>query len=658
MKPEAFSLKRKIVLFFCLVITVLFCFLFSGCSSIEPVVFNSVMNVETDESGTRTITASFSRSTIEEIFGSKKVSFQSFLDAQVPSEMTWDYIETSSRYDITFTITFSSLEEYQTMADSLRGTSGSVTLTRPQVGVSTGFTLTEQSDTASLFTWLAEAMAGRSQMSESAIFSCFEDGTNEFYYAGRSMEQTGTGLYVYVENLLDAEEIDIYTDYSVDGNCGRTVRIHFPAELEDNAPNVRNYLTSLLPEEVTESWESDTEWVLTFPTGTPEEIGLLTDQIFQSQNAGSFAETVSSADLLLIRHDFSETINISFFAPEAGETLVQYFVSGLPGTVTEADADGNYESPQAVSSDTSAEEDGYTCLLAETVSEQTITYRAEVQYQPPEILSEISVRGPQDFRRVIAIRLGADIPEVHQKLIFDALSERVSGWGSLTQEVTENGFFILRFTQNGSADELAQSFESVFSGSCSISYARGTGKAFDRKLPVSLEVTEDYSSFLAVPENTILTVSVSLPAHETFDDGSNSLVQIFTGGSGSISSDGTRPNLLRPWLIALLILLGLICAYLILMGPVRAALVSRRKKNRAAAKSSRRSSGASVRSSSGPSARSSAGSSAGTSSRSSVGSPGRKSSGSSAGTSSRPSGGSSSRRGQRRTGSGRSGKQK
>ena len=576
------TVVRKRILGICLILALLLCVSFSGCSSIPSVVFDSSMDVSTDESGTRTITVSFPRSTIRSIFGSKNVSLQSFLDTQVPDELTWNCVEASSRYDLTFTLSFSSLEKYQELAESLSGDADSVSLTRPEVGVSTGFTLTQQNDTVALFHWLAEAFASRSRMSESTIFSLFTDGKNTFTYAGRDMEQTGTGLYVYVENLLDAEEIDLYTDYQVGGNWKRTVRIVFPKELQDNAPNVKNYLSALLPEGVSEEWEDDTTWVITFPEGTPAQIGALMQAIFQSKDTKILSEQVSCENVLHMYHDFTEPLHVSFFAPEAGETDVHYYVSGLPGTVTVADSDGNYAAPPAAASDSdyAAIARGYLCLFSGTLSDQTLTYRAEVQYQPPEILSEITYRAPHDISRVITFRMGADIPKIHRTLMADALQERISSSGSLSEELTDHGITIIRFSQSGTEAQLADGFSKLTGGSSTLSFERGNGHILDRRLPIAASVSEDYTAFLPSPEDTILTVSVSLPERQTFDAGTSSLVQIAAGGIMQVSAAGTRPNPLRPWLIALFVLIALIILFLILTGPVRSALIRRRKARR------------------------------------------------------------------------------
>ena len=70
-----------------------------------------------------------------------------------------------------------------------------------------------------------------------------------------------------------------------------------------------------------------------------KQIGALMQAIFQSKDTKILSEQVSCENVLHMYHDFTEPLHVSFFAPEAGETDVHYYVSGLPGTVTVADSD-------------------------------------------------------------------------------------------------------------------------------------------------------------------------------------------------------------------------------------------------------------------------------------------------------------------------------
>ncbi len=538
--------------------------LLSGCGKLTPFLLNSSMDIHTDESGTRVITAVFDKDTLEDIFGNKNTSFQSFIAASCPDEMIWDYVETGSSYEMRFEIPFQSLEEYRLAVGTLSGLTDSVSVTRPQVGVKTGFTLSETSDTASLFNWMKTAMVSRSRMSAAKIDSLFTDGENILYYADRLYPQSGGGLYAYVENLLDAEFIDILTDISLDGSWKRTVLIRFPETMLDNAPNVKSYLTEMLPEGITEEWENGTSWVLHFPEGDRKQIGSLMNGVFQSQEERSLSEDVLARNSLTFVHNYKEPLNLAFFAPSAGETLVRYYINELPGAqVSVANSQGQTIDAISLNHDYA----GYTCLFSEPVSSGTLEFTAVYPCQPLEIHADTEIISEQDIRRTITLLIGNELPEVHRNLMIDTMKRKAEGFGTV-QEFHENGLYSIRYILSGNTAHVNAGFQSFFSGSASLEHTNGSGISFSKTLSGSVSDYLDFAGFLQNPEQTLITATLTLPGSETYPSGGHSISALFTSGVCRLSDAIRTGNPLRFWLIALCSLIGLLILWLLINGPL------------------------------------------------------------------------------------------
>lgn len=549
----------------------------SGCSDTPPIEFCSVLDINTDESGTRTITATASKSTLNSLFGNKNTSFQSFITANCPDIMEWSYVETGSSYELTFVIGFQSLEEYQSKISELTGVSGSVAVTRPQVGVKTGFTLTESTDTMSLFSWLTSALAQRTGVSRSKLSSLLLNGSSQLIYAGIDHPQTGPGLYVYVETLLDAEYIDVLTDLSLDNAWNRTIRIHFPSAILDNASNVKPYLTSLLPDGITEAWQDDTTWVLTFPVCSLEELGGLMSGLFQSKEPGLLTEEISARTAQCFIHTYKETLNIAFFVPNTGQTTVRYYVKNAADVRLSTSGKEDEELADAVS--LNGDYPDYTCLYSQNISEGSFHFTAVYQYQPSEIRVDTAILSSQDIRRTITLDFGSQVSAVHRELMLDAFRNTAGNHGYISGS-DETGSYCIQYRQAGTVSDINEGFTAVFGGSSSFSYHMEQASLLDRHQKSACSDEADFRSFLTDPAKTVINYQLTFPEGESLSDGSHTLTFLSADGTYQITGSAARTNYLRYCLFALDILVGLFLFYLFLTGPVRSYIGYRRQQKR------------------------------------------------------------------------------
>ena len=287
---------------FCFFIFITACVI-GGCAKCPPITFSSVLDIQADESGTRTMSVTANKKTLQKLFHNSNFSFQSFITANCPKGLEWNYVDTASAYELTFILSFDSLDEYQEKIDALTGIEQFSSISRPQVGVKTGFTLSEPDDVMAVFAWFTDALKERIGLNDSKLLSYLSQQENELIYNGRSYKSQNNALVCNAEKILDAKRIDILTSLSLD-KWNRTIYIIFPDELRDNASNVKSYLDAIVPDGIEAVWNNDTTWQLTFSAESFKELCVQTSQLFQSSSK-SLAIACKRKILNLMQNHFS-----------------------------------------------------------------------------------------------------------------------------------------------------------------------------------------------------------------------------------------------------------------------------------------------------------------------------------------------------------------
>ena len=103
---------------FCFFIFITACVI-GGCAKCPPITFSSVLDIQADESGARTMSVTANKKTLQKLFHNSNFSFQSFITANCPKGLEWNYVDTASAYELTFVLSFDSLDEYQEKIDAL-----------------------------------------------------------------------------------------------------------------------------------------------------------------------------------------------------------------------------------------------------------------------------------------------------------------------------------------------------------------------------------------------------------------------------------------------------------------------------------------------------------------------------------------------------------
>ena len=416
-------------------------------------------------------------------------------------------MDTASAYELTFILSFDSLDEYQEKIDALTGIEQFSSISRPQVGVKTGFTLSEPDDVMAVFAWFTDALKERTGLSDSKLLSYLSQQENELIYNGRSYKSQNNALVCNAEKILDAKRIDILTSLSLD-KWNRTIYIIFPDELRDNASNVKSYLDAIVPDGIEAVWNNDTTWQLTFSAESFKELCVQTSQLFQSSSKSLASESIIAENSMKIVHSYAEPFQFSFFVPDSGTARARYFYS----TDTNA-ALAVYDNDHTLQKLPLARDgyDGYVCLFDDLVEGGcTYNYDAIFQYQPQQITVSTQIKSIQLLTRTITLSLG-EVPKLHQKLITDTAKRDTYNFGTITAKTDDENHLTLFFTQTGTPSYLAKGFEAFFGGKESIDYCSHTTALFQPKHTYRFTENMDFSNFLVQPDATLITVMVQLP---------------------------------------------------------------------------------------------------------------------------------------------------
>ncbi len=512
----------------------------SGCTKYPPITFSSILNIQADESGSRTMTVTANKKTLQKLFHNNNFSFQSFISANCPKDLEWSYVETASSYELTFVLSFNSLDEYQQKIASLTGIEDFFTILRPQVGVKTGFTLSEQDNVMAVFTWFTDALKERTQLNDTNLSAYLSQQTNELIYNGRSYTSENGTLVCDAETILDAKRIDILTSLSLN-EWKRTIYIIFPDELKDNASNVKSYLDGIVPEGMDAVWNTDTTWMLTFHADSFEQLCVLTSQLFQSSSKSLAKESIVAENSMRIVHSYAEPFQFSSFVPDSGTARARYFYStDTTSALAVFDEDRNEQELPF----TRDGYDGYICLFDGLVDGGcTYNYDAVFQYQPQQITVSTQVKSIQLLTRTIALSLG-EVPKLHQQLITDTIDHDAEHFGTISSKTDAENHLTLFFTQTGTPSYLAKGFEAVFGGKETIDYCSQTMALFQPQHTYCFTENLDFSSFLVQPDTTLITLSVQFPGGTAIraDSLESSLTQDFAFSGALYSAkttDGT-----------------------------------------------------------------------------------------------------------------------
>lgn len=491
---------------FCFFIFITACVI-GGCAKCPPITFSSVLDIQADESGTRTMSVTANKKTLQKLFHNSNFSFQSFITANCPKGLEWNYVDTASAYELTFVLSFDSLDEYQEKIDALTGIEQFSSISRPQVGVKTGFTLSEPDDVMAVFAWFTDALKERTGLSDSKLLAYLSQQENELIYNGRSYKSQNNALVCNAETILDAKRIDILTSLSLD-KWNRTIYIIFPDELRDNASNVKSYLDDIVPDGIEAVWNNDTTWQLTFSAESFKELCVKTSQLFQSSSKSLASESIIAENSMKIVHSYEEPFQFSFFVPDSGTARARYFYS----TDTNA-ALAVYDNDHTLQKLPLARDgyDGYVCLFDDLVEGGcTYNYDAIFQYQPQQITVSTQVKSIQLLTRTITLSLG-EVPKLHQQLITDTTARYTQNFGTVTAKTDDENHLTLFFTQTGTPSYLAKGFEAFFDGKETLDYCSQTMALFQPKHTYRFTENMDFSNFLVQPDATLITVMVQLP---------------------------------------------------------------------------------------------------------------------------------------------------
>ncbi len=449
---------RRAVLF-ALLAAVLF--LLAGCTA----KVETELVLQPDFSGQRVMICYFKKSDL----GNLSSGVENMVGKYCPPELTYEASSNRQYVIYTFTLQFSSKEEYTQKVESLLNhgleegaprRTPTILYTRPDTVLMTGYRYSEDFTSADLLRWIDQAV--QSEGGNGQEFS-WEIGNTALNYDGKSVKvPQQISLDSITAYAVDTVEID--TTQREDGLFERKIAITFPqVTLDALGDELTQYLLQRIPQNGSGGWgEGERARTYTFgiPYSTADEIKAATQRILNGQTASlSYGEDLAEETALVERRFFEEELDLSGYASGVSNNakLIYRFT---PMTGNRLDDGGVYR-------------EGAWTKAGEIQNESRYTYQGEhnivrlrVEFSQTHPLSGVEI--------TLRHTLNRDLFEREIVFLFDSADGKNSAayamryfneikpTGGAAVRETRGQYDVCRLTMKGSAAELTQMLSALF----------------------------------------------------------------------------------------------------------------------------------------------------------------------------------------------------
>lgn len=258
-------------------------------------VINTTLVIEKDGSGARTITATLSASDLEQYVTGGTDSIVATINQTLPADMTFEGVADGldGAKVFTFTITFSSPEDYEEKVVRILGAGGvvdvetSVDIVIADSVFRRGLDVSENFTSQDLLKWLINALVANGTVSNDNASNITEPGTTAVRVDGVDFETLERVSYSDIQDF-GARGVVITTEGLPGDLFTRTVTYDISREtLAHDSDGYQAFFDAATPEggEFVPASGSDTLWTIVFPAVSAEELDELTDAALLSSSS-------------------------------------------------------------------------------------------------------------------------------------------------------------------------------------------------------------------------------------------------------------------------------------------------------------------------------------------------------------------------------------
>lgn len=300
----------RIMMVLCMLLS--FTFL-AGCSAGSTI--DTTLNINKDMSGTRVMTIKINNSVFGEYFKGSADDLKAVVDSSCPSAMTYEYSEADGNPTYTFTISFTSKDDYLNKVGSLVE-GATVDIQVPDTVWANGFAVNESFTSKDLMAWLSKAVTDAGLVDSSNLNMVFGDGSTNVVYDSKPYD-TGTTVSVNNVNYISLDNIGIYTDVTrnKDGSYEFERRAEFTVSddaLGDQKDAVDGYMQKMAGGEIkckADDTEGNTTYVISQSKADIKGLNAFDKKVFGGSSACKASDAGAASSPFVISSAYGEKID-------------------------------------------------------------------------------------------------------------------------------------------------------------------------------------------------------------------------------------------------------------------------------------------------------------------------------------------------------------
>lgn len=489
---------RKIGL---VLIMVLVTGLLAGCSAGSTV--ETTLTINEDLSGTREMQLVIDQSVFDKYFTGTIEDLSAAIKENCPADLTWSYDDSTGVKIYTFTLTFTSPQDYKTKVDNIIGEESDVEIVMSKSdSVWASGVMTKESFTSSdILRWLRTLAVEKNFVSSSNSSKIFSLGTNTVIFAGETYSSNSNSISVDEIEYLSINSIDMLTDAKVFDCYDKTIVISIPeSSMEKKGDEIKAWLEERVPSGATGEWSTegtDSIYTVSKEDMTADQMETFLKEYFDSddcvveqkdirENMSPFSFNIG----LVERVDFSNYV----IGERIYNTDIRYYVKGENGYVG-----GRYLEHLASyieTDDIASEYEGYRYGTEDSKDGALRTYSAHFQkvYKVDKVNVETNMGFGGGLSRQIGFTLDAEPTDEEKACILEKINalgvaydmqktaetedaaeteeatetepaadaDAVPQWNVKISEEVQDENYIVTIEQTGSREEIKASSKALF----------------------------------------------------------------------------------------------------------------------------------------------------------------------------------------------------
>lgn len=260
--------------------------LFTGCSAGSTVA--TTLTINEDLSGTRVMDLVIDESVFKEYFSGTIEDLNAAITEGCPSDLTWAYDDSTGVKKYTFTLNFTSPQDYKTKVDTLIGEGSDValTITKSDSVWASGVMVDESFSSGDILSWLKTLVVEKGFVSSSNSSEIFELSGNTILFGGVEYTDRDSRISIDEIEYLNINSIDLLTDAKEYDCYDKTIVISIPeSSMEIKGDEIKTWLEARVPSGATGEWstqDTNTIYTVSKEDMTGEELQAFLNHYFDS----------------------------------------------------------------------------------------------------------------------------------------------------------------------------------------------------------------------------------------------------------------------------------------------------------------------------------------------------------------------------------------